>query len=294
MSSFSYKGILSILVSVFLVSGIMYASSTIISVQTQSIAQGDVIANGWFQEVNDSIVSIRNTLTSNTGNLWWKSWNDIYYTGGNVGIGTGSPNSPLYVSWWNFNTGSVDIVLENRAAWWHTWALESIAQYPWFISWSLAIWDRTTSINHFVIAWNGNVGIGINTPTSKLDVNGDTTVRWKLFGAVKDSATWNGLRVCSGVSDAIWQQYGNGNPCGIYKDIDTGSCGFVATPIYFTSLKWNSDNWMTTWPTAIYFSTPSSFRIYLNRAWCWYTDGVTLVNYALTYDWKIQWMAVWQ
>jgi len=70
MSSFSYKGILSILVSVFLVSGIIYASSTIISVQTQSIAQGDVIANGWFQEVNDSIVSIRNTLTSNTGNLW--------------------------------------------------------------------------------------------------------------------------------------------------------------------------------------------------------------------------------
>jgi|GEM_PF-1685983 len=72
MSSFSYKGILSILVSVFLVSGILYASSTIISVQTQSIAQGDVIANGWFQEVNDKLVN-------------------IFSSGGNVGIGTNNP-----------------------------------------------------------------------------------------------------------------------------------------------------------------------------------------------------------
>jgi len=65
-------------ISILLVSGIMYASSTIISVQTQSIAQGGVIANGWFQEVNDKLVN-------------------IFSSGGNVGIGTNTPNNRLQI-----------------------------------------------------------------------------------------------------------------------------------------------------------------------------------------------------
>jgi hypothetical protein len=101
-----------------------------------------------------------------------------------VGIGTSSPNAPLYVSWWNFNTGSVDIVLENRAIWWHIWALESIAQYPWFLPWSFAIWDRTTGINHFVIAWNGNIGIWTTSPTAKLEVAGS------IYSSIDNLSEW--------------------------------------------------------------------------------------------------------
>jgi hypothetical protein len=255
---------------------------------------------------------------------------NIFSSGGDIGIGINNPSKRLNIKA-NKNLDGIAITSEYqfptvtiRNFWWDktytpnfiTFAARGTESTPSFLwawdpiwafiarsflhptsEWSIYIysaWETTTSSPTVMSFSTTKTWSIVAAENLRIDENGDTTVRWKLFGAAKDSATGNGLRVCSGISDALWQQYGNGNPCGIYKDIDTSSCNFTSTPMYFTSLKGNSDNWMVTWPTSVYFSSPSSFRIYLNRAWCGYTDGVTLVNYALTYDWKIQWMAVWQ
>jgi len=269
MSSFSYKGILSILVSVFLVSGILYASSTIISVQTQSIAQGDVIANGWFQEVNDSIVSIRNTLTSNTGNLWWKSWNDIYYTGGNVGIGTRNPNSILDITkdwhryiklswqswwsafvWWNDDSASASLY------WWSWWYSSISLSNWWVVIWTVRKDLNTSShVNNFFVSSDGNVGIWITSPNAKLHIQNLHTVVWPspyiqiswtsqhaIFALNAGWWNWNGI---TSVGDSVLMFSNDNNPTSangwlVIAPWDYGTSGIKIME------NWNVWIWTTT------------------------------------------------
>jgi hypothetical protein len=82
-----------------------------------------------------------------------------------------------------------------------------------------------------------------------------------------------------------WQPYGNNT--GIYVDVDTSSCGFTATPKYFTSIGGRSNHWSTTGATSIYNPSPTKFRVYVR-----FSNGRTLTPaYANARQWHINWFA---
>lgn len=92
MKKFSMKVTISTLVTTLIVSGIIYAAN-ISTVTTQSIVQGDIMEPGWFQMVNDKILSMpaaqkgsvlyAKSLNFNSS----QSWNDTMnaYISGNSG-----------------------------------------------------------------------------------------------------------------------------------------------------------------------------------------------------------------
>ena len=236
MSSFSYKGILSILVSVFLVSGIMYASSTIISVQTQSIAQGDVIANGWFQEVNDSVLSQRtgiNTLSWQIQTLSWQingsigsQWSNypnntsptgIYYPVGNVGIGTLPENTvKLKISGNTITNGSIEF--RNSAwlsggAWFglENWMDGKTRTHIWGFSDTDGI--RRVWIYADQTYISGNMWIWIYNPSVKLDVN--WAIKWTQLCIGNDcKASWDTSRIIENILVTVNDvNNGGGSPC---------------------------------------------------------------------------------
>jgi hypothetical protein len=57
-----------------------------------------------------------------------------------------------------------------------------------------------------------------------------------------------------------WHQY---YPRGLYVDVDTSACGWLATPRYFTSLGGTSRHAATTGATSIYLPTATGFRVYV-------------------------------
>ncbi len=128
-------------VSVFLFSGIVYAANTIISVQPQSIANGDTIAVWWYQDINDTTLVSKNTLPVLTGvintlsgrvstlesSLWWNisnQWSNypnntlptgIYYPIGNVGIWTLPETSvKLKIDWVTVTNSNIEFT---NSAW---------------------------------------------------------------------------------------------------------------------------------------------------------------------------------
>lgn len=56
MKNFSFKFIVSVLMTGLVVSGIVYAS-TINSLSNQTIANNDIMSASWFQQVNDRLVN---------------------------------------------------------------------------------------------------------------------------------------------------------------------------------------------------------------------------------------------
>ena len=91
-----------------------------------------------------------------------------------------------------------------------------------------------------------------------------------------------GLQICCGsTSPTSWKNYGDG--IGIDVNIDTSSCGFTKTPLYFTSLGGTSMQWETTGATSIYEQTEKGFRIYVR-----WSDGRKLTRKeAIDYEWHI-------
>ncbi|HLL03629.1 MAG TPA: S8 family peptidase [Myxococcaceae bacterium] len=92
-----------------------------------------------------------------------------------------------------------------------------------------------------------------------------------------------GATVCKGSTPAGvgWQQYSDE---GIYLDVDTASCGFSSTPLYFTSLGGVTWHWMAKGATSIYSETPSGFRVYI------YYPGMT-PTLANQLGWHLNWQA---
>jgi serine protease len=71
----------------------------------------------------------------------------------------------------------------------------------------------------------------------------------------------------------------------LYLDVDTRDCGFVSTPLYFTSLGGWAHHWTAPGATAIYSPTHTGFRVYIRA------PGVSpaLAN---QYGWHLNWQAV--
>jgi hypothetical protein len=119
--------------------------------------------------------------TTNTDGFWVQSIvdpNDIYYTGGDVGIGTHDPQKKLHVA----SEGSGDILLEqlDGMADMKRWNLASEGGSATTPS-NFALRQLNDAANAgavplFVEGATGNVGFGTSTPKAKLDVGGQMKV----------------------------------------------------------------------------------------------------------------------
>ena len=161
-------------------------------------------------------------------------------SGGNVGIGTTTPNSPLTI-YGAGNYGQMDIV--SSAANGETGLLFKSADDSdstgWLIGKNVGLTDDSFSIfrggNLFTINTNGNVGIGTTTASDKLTVAGNISIPYG--GSLKTNGTngvvaynniiatgWNGAQDFTSLYTA-----GSGNANPIMTLLHTGNVGIGTT-----------------------------------------------------------------
>ena len=111
---------------------------------------------------------------------------NIYYSSGNVGVGTSTPTSKLHVDTYD----AADALTFSAIHW-------TGARYAMGIHTNagFAVRETSSNLNLFLISPTGNVGIGTVTPTSKLNV--DT---YDAADAITVSALhWTGARYAMGI-----------------------------------------------------------------------------------------------
>lgn len=135
---------------------------------------------------------------------WLPNGNDIYYNTGNVGIGTTTP-TPNYQLDVNGNTNvSGNLHIQNgggirveNSSGFEFYGLGS-SGFNFFSEGELIFLAGTgrrlhfgsNNVNSQVVLNNGNLGIGTETPSSKLHVVGDVTVTGNIAAKYQDVAEW--------------------------------------------------------------------------------------------------------
>lgn len=74
-------------------------------------------------------------------------------------------------------------------------------------------------------------------------------------------------------------------------NIDTSSCHFNQTPNYMTSIAGTNNHGDLVGHNAIYIYTSTSFRIYVTSRSGW--SPATLLSYAATYEWNVNWVGMY-
>jgi hypothetical protein len=139
-----------------------YAAWT--ALDRNAAATGQTVTSSLMQAVIDDV----NDLNSRVSNF--------SFSGGNVGVGTASPQSLLHLS----NTRPTMRFEDTDGR-----SYEFVNNGGYF-----AIDDKTSSINRLAIDASGNVGVGTTTPAAKLEVNGDfirTIARAQGYGSTNDT-----------------------------------------------------------------------------------------------------------
>ncbi len=103
------------------------------------------------------------SVPTSTSGPWSESGNNVYYTGGNVGVGVSSPDRPLSIRGAGTNSEWISLVNSAGATKWHINHKSGGLNFA----------ESTIADNRFFLAAGGNVGIGTSTPQQKLDVSGN-------------------------------------------------------------------------------------------------------------------------
>lgn len=122
---------------------------------------------------------------------WYKPGSYLYYTGGNVGIGTATPTQILHIS---VNAVGPEAIIQNAGGTGGAgfsmidnlssgyWKFKSTSTGGFKIrdqasALDVIVLEKNSLANSLYIKAGGNVGIGTNNPQSKLAVNGKITCK---------------------------------------------------------------------------------------------------------------------
>ena len=161
----------------------------------ESITAGSTqVKASHINELRTQIQNLRTDVDAGDGGAWSSgSGGALYYNGGNVGIGIGSPVAKLHVNGSSLLDGTVTLGSdssnpETRLYYNTTTGRNYFA--PRLANNSGWDWSNEFGFHRSNSAWyfDGNVGIGTTAPGQKLDVNGTAQVRGdlRLNGAKTD------------------------------------------------------------------------------------------------------------
>ena len=175
-----------------------------------------------------------------SSNLWHQSASNIYYNSGNVGIGTTSPSSPL-----DIKTSSAGYISVERGSgqlggilWKETGASDTQWIFPFFRGWqsdNLIVREEVSNLDVMTFQFGtGNVGIGTNSPTAKLEIAGQVKITGGSPGAGK-------VLTSDAAGLANWQTYEVSPPLVLsdslgYPDaVISGSCSASGMGVHGSS-----------------------------------------------------------
>ncbi|MGI9550187.1 MAG: tail fiber domain-containing protein, partial [Aurantibacter sp.] len=171
-------------------------------------------------------VGERNVVADASGNLiigaggggsslWSENGSDIYFNGGNVGIGTINPGAPLEV---NTSLGRVFLIKSTSSNSYMQYATPAgSVGYSGVWAGDNDIDFGTTSANNtgkvhlttkatpkLTVAANGNVGIGTTGPTTKLHIKSNSTVAKPHIKIEEEGNDYARIEFTNNTSNALW------------------------------------------------------------------------------------------
>jgi hypothetical protein len=293
-----YRIVLISFVSVFLLSSIVYAANTIISVQPQSIWNGDTIAVWWYQDVNDSVFSQRNTIATITGTLNTLSWQ--------VSSMSWQLNGSVSSQWSNYPNNTVPTGIYYPIGNVGIWVMPTDVNTKLKVSGVIetSSWAGTTGWIKFpdgtlqTTAYSGSTG-GDGTPVGTISAfftsscptgwvtadgtNGTPDLRWEFIRWLD-----NGRGVDSGRSLGSWQKASH-----IRNFTDTDAWGGWTPSVYFSAT--NADINLGYEPASNTSNTNDYQFSFTRTNWYaqaltpWYTRTIRPRNIALLYCMKLSW-----